>query len=79
VSVTAEDRIARALAVGQRWVQNLEGQAVRDHAEWERTASSAHHNAAQRSYARARDIRDLLAILDGSEDVYIAHLLRQEG
>lgn len=65
--VTIEDRVARALLVGNRWADNLEANAVQAHTDRDYKTMDALN-------ARARDIRDLLAILRGDEDLYIAHL-----
>ena len=68
--VTVEERIGRAITVGTRWADNLEASARVARAENAVLGASV----ARPMEARARDIRDLLKILQGEEDAYIVAL-----
>lgn len=66
--VTIEDRVAYAVKQGTRWADNLDANAY-----------DAEHRAkdperARHLRARETDIRDLLAILTGEKDSYLAYL-----
>lgn len=64
--VSDGDRLAHALRKMRSWVENLESNA---------TVPGIPATRAQAMRSRADDLRDVIAILDGTMDDYIAQLL----
>ena len=66
-NVTDAQRIARTLQRLHRWVSNYEANSQRE-------ADRENYDEARRLMIRANDIRDIIAMLDGTDDEYIARL-----
>lgn len=65
--VSAEQRVAHAITRLNRWVSNCEANA-------QRATEREDYDRARDLTIRANDFRDVVAMLDGSEDGYIARL-----
>jgi hypothetical protein len=68
--VTDSERLAHAVRKVSHWVAFYEANGARHTRE-------GREEAARSCAAHAQDLRDVLAMLDGTEDSYIAALARQ--